>query len=222
MATIPEREEVCLQAVASLVDQVDELWVILNGFPGMPAALRDRVYLERGKNHGDAGKFRRAWDTRLSALLFTCDDDIIYPPDYTRVLEDKLAGREHCTVGVHGARLRRDPLKNYGRDRDVRHIGDACDEERSEHLLGTGTLAFYASAIELREEHFENGFMADIWFAIQAQKQKVPLISIARPKDWLKPAQPAPTHTIWSRMRMDGDSTQVEAMGRIPKWELHT
>jgi hypothetical protein len=99
-------------------------------------------------------------------------------------------------------------------------LGPAVQDVRKEHQLGTGTLAFHSSTIQLSWKHFENGFMADVWFALQAQYQQVSLLSIPHEEKWLKEARPQPADTIWARMTRDSDKPQIRALSRVKEWKL--
>ncbi len=222
LATMPSRGVVLKQAVESLLPQVDELWIYLNRFRDIPRHLTElpNCHPVQGIDRGDAGKFFVACEQYApDAFLFTCDDDLIYPPDYIDTLLHAMK-EQPIAVGVHAVRFRHCPPRNYRGDRNVRHCLGTSTGERQEHLLGTGTLGFHATTIKLHHEHFETGTMADVWFAIQAQLQRVPLLSIARGKGWIRPAQPPPTDTLWNRMCANGDHAQVAALGRIKHWKL--
>lgn len=223
MATMPSRAVVRAQAVASLLPQVDELWVYLNEHSEVPIDLDSRCTPILGSDKGDVGKFSAVgWTDEHTpeTYLFTVDDDLIYPPDYTETLIEALNEQRCGAVGVHSAQFRRSPPRNYYGDRDVRHCLYAAEGFRSEHMLGTGTLLFKADSIALTPEHFENGIMADVWFALAAQQQQVALRSIPRREGWLQLAQPAPTDTLWGRMCIVGDDAQITALGRTENWKL--
>lgn len=72
-----------MQAVESLLPQVDRLCLCLNGYDRVPEALADHAKVEAlipETDLKDAGKF--AFAAGADDIVFTADDDIIYPPDY--------------------------------------------------------------------------------------------------------------------------------------------
>jgi len=225
MATMPGREVQRQQAIKSLVGQVDELWIYCNGFDPEPMPPGVRCIVGR-EDRGDAGKFDAifAAEPDPGTLAFTVDDDLIYPRNYAKQLVwqfKRLKARlGRVAVGIHAARFRESPPRNYRGHRDVRHCLHEAKGVRSEHMLGTGTLLFEVGSLQLSAGDFENGIMADVWFALAAQRQALPLRSLPHKGPWLTAAQPMPEDTLWQRMRRDGDSVQVAALGRIEQWRL--
>ncbi|WP_378948684.1 hypothetical protein [Paracoccus sp. R86501] len=83
LATFPPRAGILMQTVASILPQVDRLCICLNGYDRIPDALAgdDRIeVLIPDRNLKDAGKFAFLPDD--DDIVFTIDDDIVYPPDY--------------------------------------------------------------------------------------------------------------------------------------------
>lgn len=83
MATFPPRAGLVMQAIESLLPQIDRLFLCLNGQMAVPQALRDHAkvtVLIPADDLKDAGKF--AWKVAPDDIVFTVDDDIIYPADY--------------------------------------------------------------------------------------------------------------------------------------------
>ncbi len=227
MATMPGRDAQRQQAIASIAGQVDELWVYYNGFDEVPEPTPRGVRCIVGlEDRGDAGKFDAifAAEPERGTLAFTVDDDLIYPRDYTKRLARQFARLKarlgRVAVGIHAARFRQSPPRSYRGHRDVRHCLHEAKGVRSEHMLGTGTLLFEVGSLQLSAEDFENGSMADVWFALAAQRQALPLRSLPHEGPWLVAAQPMPEDTLWRRMRRGGDSVQIEALGRIEQWKL--
>lgn len=190
MASIPQRESMLRDAVSSLYPAVDSLRVFLNNYDHVPEfLLRDNIEVCRSQDYGDngdAGKF--FWvDNDTDGYLFFCDDDLIYPPDYVDYMIKKLKQYGNSTiVGLHGILLKQ-PLIDYYNlfYRHVTRFLIECKQDYSVHILGTGCVAYHSSVISLHRKDFMFKNMADIWLALKAQKQKVPMICIERPKNWL-------------------------------------
>lgn len=89
MASFPPRRAILAQALASLAGQADRIVLCLNGYEAVPpeiAAMEGVEAVIPPRDLKDAGKFmaRPAPDD----VVLTCDDDILYPPDYVaRALE---------------------------------------------------------------------------------------------------------------------------------------
>ena len=119
-------------------------FIYLNEYEEIPAWLENwpNVIIYSSKIfgvRGDSGKFF-GYTRTLARWYFTCDDDIIYPPDYAEVLINS-AIRYKCPVGVHGSLLRY-PIKGYyePKSRHVLHYKFNNKVDRRVHILGTGTM----------------------------------------------------------------------------------
>jgi glycosyltransferase involved in cell wall biosynthesis len=200
IASIPCREDGLRHVIQSLSGQVDEFHIYLNNYGGIPPWLaslpRTTIYTsEMFGNIGDAGKFF-GYDRTKADWYFTCDDDIIYPSDYT----DQLIAayqRHDCPVGVHGSLLRFENLDYYDQaSRHVLHFKWKNVVEQRVHILGTGTMLFNRKQIHLLPQ-FSYPNMADIWIAKFMASNGVPLYAVARPDGWLKEVK-VPEESIYS------------------------
>lgn len=227
MATMPGRETQLRRTVDSLLPQVDQLRIYLNN-PDMVQRIPASAVPEHPAIHyawqkgdlGDAGKF--AWSAgdeeiaraRSEArMIFTVDDDIIYPPDYV----EKLAW--HCVehnapVGVHGIRIR-EPIRTYYKSRTVFHCAAALERPTRVHMLGTGTLAYLTSQLAVSLHAFPIRNMADVWFGVLARRAGVALWAVERPAGWLQ-TQEVPW-SIHQRSKNDC-SIQTAVVKQLSPW----
>lgn len=192
LATVAGNEQALRAAVMSLLPQVDRLHVWLNHHESVPAFLQRhakiRTHLDPdGRRYGDAGKF---WGVAQSpdAVYLSCDDDIVYPPDYAKRMVEALARiRGRGAVGVHGA-LVLQPSRGYYVDgaRTVFHFEQALLRERRAHVLGTATCAIHTAVLPLTLDDFERPNMADIWLARRLQREGLPALVVSRPAKWLQ------------------------------------
>ncbi len=217
MATIPSRVQLLEQVVSTLLPQVDRLNVYLNGFNEIPHFLKDaRIEVARSQEYGDQkdnGKF--FWSERVATgYHLTVDDDIIYPRDFVQRSIMKIEQYDRrAVVGVHGVNLA-NPLQRYTESREVFHFGDALLQDAFVHLLGTGTIAYHTSTLQIAFDEFKTRGVADLWFAIQARRQRVPLIAQSRPRNWLAPIRHE-GETIFAHARRDdsGETHVAQAHG---------
>lgn len=112
LATFPARAGIVMRTIASILPQVDRLCVCLNQHQRVPEALADDPRIEvliPDRDLKDAGKF--AFPAAPDDVVFTIDDDILYPPDYVaRTLSffDKVDPGHHV-LGHLGHLFQRDP-----------------------------------------------------------------------------------------------------------------
>lgn len=141
LATFPPRVGILMQSVNSILPQVDRLCICLNGYDSIPPELADDARIEAmipDRNLKDAGKF--AFAAADDDMVFTIDDDIIYPTDYvTRTMSffDQLPVDRHVLGYMGNAWVAKDKRGGRGWKTYMFH-------KRAPHLvkvdvLGTGT-----------------------------------------------------------------------------------
>lgn len=191
LASIPSRAQSLFDVVESLLPQVDEIRVFLNGYDSVPEWIKEkpRVNVFRSQDfadYGDAGKFFKI-DPEEPEYYLTCDDDILYPVDYVDfMLKELLARSDRAVVGSHGVLIKQ-PLGKYYDESNryvFRHV-NGLSYPTSVHVLGTGTTAFRTDILGMRFRDLQAPNMADIWLAARAQQLRIPLISVPRLPGWL-------------------------------------
>lgn len=141
LATFPPRAGILMQTVASILPQVDRLCICLNGHDRIPDALAadDRIEaMIPDRDLKDAGKF--AFRTADDDMVFTIDDDIVYPPDYvsrTMAFFDDLPADRNVLGFLGNAWVAKDDKGQQGWKNWMFH-------KRAPHMLkvdilGTGT-----------------------------------------------------------------------------------
>ena len=129
MATMPSRASTFPTAFKSIVDQVDRLYLYLDGHSEVPDPAKDhpRVVAIFSRDipqlHG-SGKFLALNFGPPDALYVGTDDDIAYPPDYVIGLRAGLdASGGRAVVGYHGV-IFTQPFVSYHRSRHVKRFYD--------------------------------------------------------------------------------------------------
>lgn len=189
VASFPPRRESLKATIESVLPQLDELLIYLNNYDDVPKFLaHPKIRVVRSQDAmgdlRDNGKFYDLPSTD-DAYVFTFDDDLIYPPDYTaRMIHYIEMLSRSCVVGLHGVIF---PEGNFTElsQRTVYHFGFKQDGYFVD-LLGTGTTAWHSSALKVSLEDFGSTGMCDLWFAAAAARKKVPFFSAPREKGWLK------------------------------------
>lgn len=219
IATMPGRP--LRAALQSIRPQVDLLCLVLNGFEGYPPEVSDfdcDAILYR-HNRGAEAKMVYAQDWR--GYLLTCDDDLAYPPDYvTRLTEAVEWWDRRALVGVLGRRYS-GPVTSWTRSavRWPHHTPHPRGEWVN--LLGTGTLCYHAGSLSLPATWPMRNCL-DAQVAAWAQRHRVPMWMVSRPRNWLTVLQPPGPGSVFVEDRRQGFTLRNQVMRSISAWHLYT
>jgi len=221
LASMQSRSGSLEKVIESILPQVDHLDVYLNGYGEIPSYLDDKkINVARSQKYGDQrdnGKFFFL-STLKHGYHFTIDDDILYPPDYVQKNILKLNQYNlQVAVGSHSSNMPI-PLERFFGDRTVYHFRRELKQDKFVNLLGTGTLAYHTSTIKLTFENFREPGMADVWFAVAAKKQNIPLVTIEHDKNWLVALETG-DNTLYSEFKKN-DTIQTKIMQEHRPWSL--
>lgn len=183
MATIPSRRNKLKRVVKSLIDQVDCLYIYMNGHQTAPEWIKknEKIKFLLSKNTeegdiGDAGKFY--WAEVHDGVYLTVDDDLIYPDDYVQqIIEGLDSVKMRAVVTMHGALINRG-AREYHSGKKLYPLLSVQSKSRNVHVGGTGCMAFHTDTIRPLVGWFKQANMADIWMASACQQKKVPIIMI--------------------------------------------
>ena len=223
MATMPGRETALQATIRSLINQVDELHIVLNGFKKVPIFLKHRkitAIIDENNTYGDAAKFTILGK---SGYLFFTDDDIIYPEDYVQTMIMAIENYDRrAIITSHGRRFINWPVKSYYHDNSVkiRCLG-SLDRDSWVHVPGSGVMAFHSTTIGITLSDFKAKNMADIWVGVAAQREETPIVAIKHRQGWIREATGYDvSHSIHARLN-GRDQYQTKVMNSI-KWKLNT
>lgn len=180
IASIEIRRTALSRVIDCLYDQADEIFVYLNDYSEIPKFLnREKIQvIHKMGDVGDRGKF---FDIdNFSGYFFTCDDDIEYPPYYVQHCVDAIEryGRK-AVVGWHGSLLKTPFVDYYSSEsRRVFSFRSGRPEDTAVHILGTGCSSFHTETLKVSYADFLTPNMADVYFALLGQKQRVPFVVI--------------------------------------------
>lgn len=212
IASIPNRKDTLKQVIDSLSPQVDLVAVWLNGYEEAPEVTQDNVYFYLSEeNVGDVGKFAVV-DKFIDRLeekfyLFTCDDDISYPPDY---IEKNIEIYEEGTIqSSHGKLFPEFPLLRLVSQYPSYYFASHIPEKKQIHLGGTGVMMMDSQVFNtIPYGRFTHPNMCDIWIAAHSKQNNIPLYIVPHSQGWLVPYQ-SPT-SIWdSTNGKDTIQTQI-------------
>jgi hypothetical protein len=221
MATIPGRERACLEALESLAGQVDEIHLALNQYAALPDWLPPGVdgVLTDG---GDEEKFRACPHLDPEVLFFSCDDDLVYPPDYvSRTLA--RAPRPTGEILTYHGRILTTPVTRFYLSGSKFHWFHAVPEDACVHVGGTGVMAFWIRDFQPLPEMFPHEFplMADVHVAVEAQRRHIPIRVLRHPAGWIRPSgRLDPADSIFANFK-DRDTRHVERLNHVARWSLH-
>lgn len=222
VASIPSRETCLRQVIASIINQCNKVNVFLNNYTHKPKFLdHPKISCFQEKDRGDVGKFYKVEEE--AGYYFTIDDDIIYPSNYvSRMIDSINHYNNKAAIGVHGY-VWRQPIRNIYKDRILTHYREPLDVFRNVQVIGTGTLAFDTTSIKLQLSDFLKPNMADVWFALAAQRQHVPLYLLPRPKRWLTDIPEAlQTSSIYQNSKNKSHGQyQTDIINQYKEWKLY-
>lgn len=223
MASIPSRRDMLRDCVDSLLVQCDRVRVFLNEYPDVPAFLKHpRVEVRRSQDwddRGDAGKF--FWidrDEGTGGYRLIVDDDLVFPPDFAATMTAKVAAMaDKAIYAAHAVLLRQPVVAYYEKSSRATtfHFGHRLQTDRGVHVGATNAMCFHADAVRMRWSDFKYCNSADIWLSLHAQEKGLPVLTPARPRDWIRENTHAnPADTIYNhslkRTRSRFDSSLVQ------------
>lgn len=221
MATFPARFDLIAPSIASIAPQLDRLYIYVNetteGFPDVTHL--GNVTVIDGRDHaGDLSANGKIYPLSYisDALVFTLDDDFIFPPDYVaryRAVFDLFDNR--CCVTTHGS-VMAESLDWYYERNVVRVAQKGLPQAELISLAGSGTFAFHQKTLPCTPDDFLPRVMVDLAFSTLAQDAGLPIWCIARPEGWL---QHIPSLGLWEEFR-EGRITHHTDEARKRDWSF--
>lgn len=202
IATMPSREKYLANTIKSLASQCDHLRIYHNG--------------KREVDLTDNGKFYFLQEYKEPIYYLTCDDDIIYPPDYVKTMI-KAIDRTKGIVTHHGRILRPNMISYYRTRHKVFRCNGWVNQEHQIHVGGSGVMGWRTdifNPVEIYKN--EHKRMSDIVVSHEAAKQGVKITVLKHPSNYVT-VQPVPTEeTIFGQERTN-DTIQTELAFEILK-----
>jgi len=202
ICSIPEREISLYKTLLTISPQVDTVYVTLNGYTKVPEYSEEfsNVVFELDSNErGDANKFKNI--KKCKGYFFTCDDDIIYPPDYIAKGIEKLKEDSSTIYTYHGRNVKRysnpsdyKPISNFYNDTEQIHFMLELKEDKKVDIPGTGVCFFDTRYIDVDMDIFKQPNMADIYLGIFAKNQGIPIKVLSHKRGWFNITASSYTH----------------------------
>lgn len=148
--------------------------------------------------------------------MLTLDDDLFYPQDYVDKIVEKINHyQKNAFICVHANLLPKHKISSYYQDKLGIHFEKKLEEDTQVLIPGTGTLGFHTDNIKLSQSIFLVPNMTDIWLAIYAYENKIPIISIERQDNWLLQARGIEFYRLIYQSSFKNDSYQTELLNKI-------
>lgn len=214
IATMPDRIEGLLDVIHSLSPQVDKMYIWLNGHKEVPKVPYDNVIFHRSDtNDGDIVKMKilEMIDKDEEFYYFTCDDDIVYPPDY---IEHNIKHYEPGSIqSSHANKYASFPISDYTKsDVSGYYFGAFIPNKDRVHLVGTGVAMMdHTVARQIPYNDFASNNMLDLWVSSWAWTNEIPMYVIPHERWWLHDnTKINQTNSIWNSVLRNSDiETQI-------------
>jgi hypothetical protein len=179
IATYPARYNSLLKTLESLKGQA-EIRIYLNEYTEVPKELQEYT-THIGDNLTDNGKF--FWANNKNEYYFTCDDDIIYPPNY---VADTLSKYRKGEVLTYHGRV----LNGVGRHYYGGHQVYNCLRPLSKDIIidvgGTGVMMHNTNEIRLDIAHSKDKCMSDLVASYKLALLGIPIRCLAHPMGYFQ------------------------------------
>lgn len=188
IATYPARYKQLQKMLPTILEQFDEIRVCLNDYDEAPQFLKhEKITVAIPPvNLTDNGKFMFIEIADKDELYCTLDDDILYPKDYRKVLENAHKCYPEAILTFHGRKLG-GKFKNYYKaaHQGYRCLGAVTKDVRID-IAGSGVSAFIPFKGCEQIAIFKEQKMSDIVFSLQAAYQKKEIICLRHKQGWIK------------------------------------
>jgi len=181
LASQPSRVNQLIKTVDSLKGQVDVVRVFANEFDPFPSFANVEV-TKLSADWADNAKFLGLGMDE--EIYFSCDDDIIYPPDYIDHTLERMKSYPNAIVTYHGRKLKGEG-RHYYYGHESYHFLRTVDEDTLIDVCGTGVTAFDTRFFNPDIERTPQK-MADLLFSLQAAEEGLEIVCLQHTMGWLR------------------------------------
>lgn len=231
IATIDGRQRALKDTLESLAPQADAICVYHNGYeprqiyPGNVVSFFGDCH--RG-DMGDTGKFfpfSSHWPTQPSGYCLTCDDDLIYPPDYVeRMIEGIERYERKAVCSFHGKAFTQHAYPWYNSPGERFPCLREVISDRRITIPGTGVMGWHSSllTVSLDDLPYDGICMADILFAKLCNERKIPRYVLAHDEGWIRHTNKIDMDsTVWRVNKKDEAKTSyISDVFNSVEWAL--
>lgn len=180
----------------------------------------DRIYVWDNSEDGwydftDNGKFKFLELFEEPIYYFSCDDDIIYPPDYIETTVKNIE-QYQCIVSYHGRVLNPEVNLYYGYGHKEMRFFQHNPREYVLDVCGTGVCGFRTDYFNPTKIYLSNyKRMSDLVFSLEAWKQGKQIVTPEKKHLWIQPQEVK--SSIFKAESKGGQEQQVKLMQEICK-----
>lgn len=188
MATIPLRGHNLRISLGSILPQVDNAKVVLNGYKYVPKWLTVQRKVSCDIDTEGEGMANAVWRfaSSLKGYVFIIDDDIVYPSDYVQRMLALLKENDNKVVAcVHGKWVQL-PFRDMTKSLGLNHFKQANAVIGKADIAGVGTVAYHTDAINPTLADINYPWFRDLQFSAYVARQGVKILRVVRDRDWLR------------------------------------
>jgi hypothetical protein len=179
LATIKSRRYTLQGVIDSLKHQVDTVRVYANDY--VPDVKDAEVMT--GEDYTDNSKFY--WLPESEGIYLSCDDDLIYPPDYVERIKEGMRKYPGAWITFHGRKM-----LGFGLDYYRGHLVYQClkdvNGDYELDIPGTGVSAFNTKDITFDMKEWKHKRMSDIMAGQEIAKRGMKIICLSHEKGWIQ------------------------------------
>ena len=179
LATIKSRRDTLQTVIDSLKNQVDTVRVYANDY--VPDVKDAEVFT--GKDYTDNAKF--FWLPESEGIYLSCDDDLIYPPDYVETIKEGMRKYPGAWITFHGRKLLGYGLVYYRGHLVYRCLGNVNGDYELD-IPGTGVSAFNTKDIKFDMKEWNYKRMSDIMAGQEIAKKGMKIICLSHKEGWIQ------------------------------------
>jgi hypothetical protein len=209
IASVPARENSLKQVITSILGQVDQVYVQLNGYDKIPTffhTLRNVKCEVLDNSLTDGAKFLHVNDE--PSVCFILDDDLVVARNYVAYMLSGLK-KYGGAVSLHGKCYANRPIARFRRSYTAvyRCINGVVNDARVD-VIGSGCMAFDNQQVRLDSSVFEYRDMADVLMSRFCVLNNIPMTVLKHNAGQYLRYLPQ-TDTIWKRTNEDRIQTEI-------------
>ncbi len=191
MTTIKNRFHNLEHIVPVMCDNADKVFIKVCGTTEYPDVLDkySNIVLEVTEDRlGSEQKFHGFKKIEEDGYMFTCDDDILYTPEYFKTMKDTIDRYDKkCGVSLHAGRINFERLeKNYWKHRGMFSMYHPLAKDQMCNIICSVTASYHTSTFKIFPEQCNHSQMDDVFATVELARRDLKIISPAREKGLIK------------------------------------